>query len=175
MPIHQNLNVRQRWGDFAEAFVQCRQSAHALAWKHTCPASLLRAQHCHWRAALASRLSVSLQFASTSNGVPRMRSGSSLAVRQVIHCSSVFHHESFPQHQRLSSAQIHQTEQEQKLQIKLDYNSRENSRTGQTNTVLSKQTNRRYRIACLVSSWNASGNNQGFKLYLILSTKVMHI
>lgn len=142
------------------------QSAHALAWKHTRPASLLRPQHCHWRAALASRLSVPLQFARTTQD----------EVRQLPGCeASVPPWELSSAPETVSSGQIHQTEQEQKLQIKLDYNSRENSSTGQTNTVLSKQTNRHYRIACLASSWNVSGNNQGSKLYLILSSKVMHI
>lgn len=64
-----------------------------------------------------------LHFARTSKGEPRMRSGSSMSVGSGIHCSSVLHHESFPQH--TESGQIHQTEQDRKSQIKLDSNSRE--------------------------------------------------
>lgn len=79
----------------------------------------------------ASRLSTSLQFARTSNGGLRMRSGSSTAVGSGIHCLSVSHHESFPQHQRLylvTKYIKHNRIRSYRLNwTKSDYNSRERS------------------------------------------------
>lgn len=77
----------------------------------------------------APRLSMSLQFARTSNGGPRMRSGSSMAVGSEIHCLSVSHHESFPQHQRLylvaKYIKQNRIRSYRLNQTKSDYNSRE--------------------------------------------------
>lgn len=112
-----------KMGDFAEVAVQCRQCAQ-WAWQHSSPGTLLSSpgtllstQHCPWRAALAPQAPSVCSLPGQAMGNPGWGEpapwlwgqGSTAPQCSTMRVSSA--------PETLSSGQIHQTEQDQKIKL----------------------------------------------------------